>query len=108
MPEAGGDDKIQVGIRQYKGEKVNSGVHHDDCGNDFIDANICHGLSRWLSGKESACQCRRLRFNLWIGKILWRRKWQPPPVFLPGKFHGQRSLADYSPWGDMKSDKINN
>ena len=29
----------------------------------------------------------------------WRRKWQSPPIFLPGKFHGQRSLAGYSPWG---------
>ena len=37
-------------------------------------------------------------FNPWVGKILWRRKWQSTPVFLPGKFHGQRSLADYSPW----------
>ena len=34
----------------------------------------------------------------WVGKILWRRKWQPTPVFLPGKSHGQRSLAGYSPW----------
>ena len=33
------------------------------------------------------------------GKILWRRKWQPTPVFLPGKFHGLRSLVGYSPWG---------
>ena len=34
----------------------------------------------WRSGKESACQCRRLRFNLWVWKIDWRRKWQPLPV----------------------------
>ena len=34
----------------------------------------------------------------------WRRKWQPTPVFLPGKFHGQRSLVDYSPWGHKKSE----
>ena len=34
-----------------------------------------------------------------LGKILWRRKWQSTPVFLPGKFHGQRSLAGYCPWG---------
>ena len=33
----------------------------------------------------------------WVGKILWRRKWQPTPVFLPGESHGQRSLAGYSP-----------
>ena len=35
----------------------------------------------------------------WFGKIPWRRKWQPAPVLLSGVFHGQRSLADYSPWG---------
>ena len=35
----------------------------------------------------------------WVGKILCRRKWQPTPVFLPGEFHGQRSLAGCSPWG---------
>ena len=34
----------------------------------------------------------------------WRRKWQPTPVFLPGKCHGQRSLAGYSPWGCKESD----
>ena len=46
------------------------------------------GFPRWLSGKESACKCRRLktcRFDPWVGKILWNRKWQPEPVFLPGK-----------------------
>jgi len=42
---------------------------------------------------------RRYMFNHWVGKIPWRRKWQPIPVVLPGKSHGQRSLADYSPWG---------
>ena len=39
-----------------------------------------------------------------LGKVLWRRAWQPTPVFLPGKFHGQRSLAGYSPWGRKKLD----
>ena len=53
----------------------------------------------WLSGKESACQCRRCRFDPWIGRIPWRKKWQPTPVFLPGKSQGQRRLAGYSPWG---------
>ena len=47
---------------------------------------------------------RRLRFDPWVGKIPWRRKWQPTPVFLLGKFHGQRSLAGYSPWGCKESD----
>jgi len=39
------------------------------------------------------------RFNPWVGKIPWRRKWQPIPVFLPGKSHGQRSLVGYSSLG---------
>ena len=56
------------------------------------------GLPRWLSGKASTCQCRRCRFDPWVGKIPWRRAWQPTPVFLPGRSHGQRSLEGYSPW----------
>ena len=40
----------------------------------------------------------------WGGKIPWSGKWQPAPVFLPGKFHGQRSLVGYSPWGRKESD----
>ena len=40
-----------------------------------------------------------LCFNPWIGKIPWSRKWQPTPVFLSGRYHGQRSLGGYSPWG---------
>ena len=54
------------------------------------------GLSRWLSGKESAFQCRRHRrcvFHPWVEKIPWRREWQPTAVFLSGKSHGQRSLV---------------
>ena len=62
------------------------------------------GLPRWLSGKESACQFRRHEFDLWIWKIPWRRKWQPTPAFLPGKFHGQRSLAGCTPWGCKESE----
>ena len=42
---------------------------------------------------------RRHRFDPWVEKIPWRRKWQPTPVFLPGKSHGHKSLAGYSPWG---------
>ena len=57
------------------------------------------GLPWWLSGKEHTCQCRRCGFYPWVGKVLWRRKWQPTPVFLPGESHGQDSLSCYSPWG---------
>ena len=51
---------------------------------------------RWCRGKESACWCRRCRFNPWVGKIPWSRAWQHALVFSLGKFHGQRSLAGYS------------
>ena len=40
----------------------------------------------------------------WVGKIPWKRKWQPTPIFLPGELHGQRSLAGYSPWGHTELD----
>ena len=43
-------------------------------------------------------------FDPWVGKILWRRKWQPTPVLLPGKSHGWRSMVGYSPWGHKESD----
>ena len=55
------------------------------------------GFPRCLSGKESACQSRRCGFDPWVGKIPWRRKWQPTPVLVPGKPHAQRSLVGYSP-----------
>ena len=44
------------------------------------------------------------RFNLWVRKIPWRRKWLPTPVFLPEEFHEQNSLAGYSPWDHKESD----
>ena len=59
------------------------------------------------SGKELTCQCRkhkRLRFDPWIGKIPWRKAWQPTPVFLPGESHGQRNLVGYSTKGCKESD----
>ena len=48
---------------------------------------------------------KRFRLDRWVGKTPWRRAWQPTPVFLPGEFHGQRSLAGYGPWGSKESDK---
>ena len=64
-------------------------------------------LPWWLSDKVSTGQCRRCRrcrFNPWVGKIPRSRKQQPAPAFLPGKSHGQRSLAGYSPWGCKELD----
>ena len=63
---------------------------------------LLYQLPWWLSGKQSICQCRRP--NPRVGKIPWRRKWQPILVFLPGEFHGQRSLMGYSPQGCKESD----
>ena len=48
---------------------------------------------------------RRPGFDPWVGKIPWRRAWLPTPVFLPGEFHGQRSLVGCSPWGCKESDR---
>ena len=54
--------------------------------------------------EESLQQWRRLGLHPWVGKIPWRREWQPTPVFLPRKFHGHRSLVGYSPWGHREPD----
>ena len=51
----------------------------------------------WLRWKSICLQCGRPGFNPWVGKISWRRQWQPTLVFLPGKSHGRRSLVGYSP-----------
>ena len=74
------------------------------CGiRDFLTAEC----DTWCIGKESACQCRRHRrcgFHPWSEKICWRRKWQPTPVFFPGKCNGQRRLADYNPQSHKELD----
>ena len=60
----------------------------------FREADFCYmGFPSGVSGKDLACQCRRHkrhRFDPWVRKIPWGRKWQPTPVFWPGKSHGQR------------------
>ena len=74
---------------------------------DWLRLIIFKGLSWWLSGKEYAWQCRNHRkhgFNPRVRKIPWRRAWQPTPVFLPGEFHGQRSLVGNSSWDRKELD----
>ena len=69
------------------------------CGVVDLSAEVTPGD---VIGKESTCQCKRHKrhgFSPWIWKIAQRRKWQHTPIFLPGKFHGSRSLEGYSPWG---------
>jgi len=51
------------------------------------------GFRGGSDSKESTCNAGRLWFDPWVGKIPWRREWLPTPVFLPGKFGGQKSLA---------------
>ena len=72
----------------------------------FLDYIIIplSGPPGWYCGKESTCHCRGCGFDPWIGKIPWRRKWQPTPDSFLEKSHGQRSLASYSPWGHKESD----
>ena len=65
-----------------------------------IFMSVTHGSD----DKESACNAGDPGLiPAWIRKIPWRRKWLPTPVFLPGEFHGQRSLMGYSPWGCKES-----
>ena len=66
---------------------------------NWTECAMC-GFPGGASGKEPSCQCRRCKrsgFNPWVRKIPWRKAQQPTPVFLPGEFNGQRSLAGYSP-----------
>ena len=80
----------------YKEGTAGLGYHH------FVTPK---GLPMWQNGKESAYRrFKRRRSHPWVGKIPWCRKWQPTPVFLPGKFHGQTSLVGYSPWSHKESD----
>ena len=67
--------------------------------------DIGRGFPGGASGKESTCQCRRLKrlwFDPWAGTIPWRRAWQPPTIFLPGDSHGQRSLVGYRSIGSQR------
>ena len=62
------------------------------------------GFPGGSNGKASACSAGDPGLIPGVGKIPCRRKWQPTPVHLPGKFHGLRSLVGYSPWGRKESD----
>ena len=72
----------------------------------FQNTMLDSGFPGGMSGKEPISQCRKrheMQIRPWVRKIPYRRKWSPTPVFLPGKSHGQRSLAGYSPWGCKES-----
>ena len=62
--------------------------------------NLLCGFPGGASGQELACRCRRHKHkHTWVGKVSWKRKWQPTPLVLPGNFHAQRGVAGYSPRG---------
>ena len=65
---------------------------------------ITDSMDLGLVGLRVLVSNREAWFNPWVRKKPRRREWLPTPVFLPGKFHGQRSLAGYSPWGPKESD----
>ena len=67
-------------------------------------ANITMELPRWLSGKESACQCRRCGFNPWVGMIPGGGNGNPLQYSCLENHHGQRSLVGYSPWSCKELD----
>ena len=67
-------------------------------------ASVFMGFSGGSDSKESTCNVRGPGFDLWVGKIPWRREMLPASVFWPREFHGQRSLAGYSPWGRKELD----
>ena len=69
----------------------------------FYCLNYVLGFPGGLDGVESTCNAETQVQSLGQ-KIPWRSEWLPTPVFLPGEFHGQRSLAGYSPWGLKESD----
>ena len=95
----------------YNRRKLNdrvsmSGLRRKSCSNLLLLHYLYHCIifmpPRWCFGKESACQCRRCRFNPWVRRKPWRREWQPTPVFLPGESHGERSLAGATVHGGRK------
>ena len=65
---------------------------------------VAQSVKNQLTIQETPVMRERPRFDPWVRKCRWRRREQPTPTFLPGKSHGQRSLAGYSPWGHSESD----
>ena len=105
---------LGVFCRLFGGEKLHSpapvwGLHKASraCALCWVCCQLRQGFPGDARGKEIACQCwrrKRYGFDPWAGKISWRRKCRPTPVFLPGKSHRERSLAGYSPKGRKELD----
>ena len=73
----------------------------------LVPVGTCVGFPGGSDSKEEIClQCRSPEFDPWVGKIPWRRAWQPTPAFWPGTSQGQRSLEGCGPWSCKELDKI--
>ena len=93
-------DRFPLGELLWLPELSGSG----ELGSPFEESHFT-SLRRWLRWWRICLQCRRPEFDPWVGKISWKRAWQPIPEFLPGESHGQRSLVGYSPRGCKELDK---
>ena len=71
---------------------------------EFSTTKSALGFPGGSDGKSVCLQCRGPRFDSWVRKIPWRRKWQSTPALWPGKSHGRRSLIGYSSWGCKELD----
>ena len=81
-------------------------LDHEVSLNKFQKADTLQvmGFPGGSDGKSICPQCGRPGFDPWVRKMPWKKKWQPTPVLLPGKFHGWRNFVGYSPWGCKESD----
>ena len=94
------DCKVLI-LEEVDGEASSLGQSWEDC---LWWTLLLLDFPGGSDGKSIWLQCWRPGFDPWVGKIPWRRKWQPTPVFLPGKYRGWRNLAGRSPWGGKESD----
>ena len=89
IPAGGAASLQKFFLRVHQPPSLTLLLQRSDPKKRFEYFTLVEGLFWWLSSRESACQCRWHGFDPWVGKILWRRKWHPTPVFLPGKSHAQ-------------------
>ena len=91
---AGKKKKVDVSVYKTTSFLLNLGVSH------LLLLFVAFQLALVVKNPpHNAEDIKRHELDPWMGKIPWRRKWQPIPVFLPGKLPGRRSLVGYSPWG---------
>ena len=86
--------RLQSMGSQKVGHNWTTSLHYSFAGASLVALMVKNLPTMWETWLDS-----------WVKKIPWRKKWLPPPIFLPGEFHGQRSLAGYSPWGCKESDR---